>query len=134
MNTFIIDHFNLFILLIFCLIGVSILSITLLAKFFKASNRKVGNAFSVLLLTIITFFFFYECFESIFSFFGSKNNIIVYILSILISFLTFDYVFQSKFSFYGRTIDVLKIFVWFVLFDIMFTYFFFSISRYLNLI
>lgn len=134
MNDFIINHFDLFIILIISIICISSLAISLFAKVFKASNAGIKNSFSVLFLTSITFFLFYECFDGIFTFFGSKNNIFIYILPLIISFIVFVYVFQSKFSYYGKFWNIFEIFIFFLLIDIIFILFYFAVLRSLNLI
>lgn len=134
MNDLILYHFDIFLLLVVGIVGISLLSITLLAKFFNAGSGGIKKSASVLFLTGITFFFFYESFIGIFGLFGSENNIIPIILSILISFLVFKYVFQSRYSFHNRGWDVLKIFSLFLLTDIIFIVFLFLVLRTTKLI
>lgn len=134
MENLVLYHFDIFLLLLVGIVGISLLSISLLAKFFNASNSGIKHSSSVVFLTVITFFFFFELFNGIFVIFGSRNNILPYILSLIMSFVVFKYVFQSRYSFHNRPWDILKIFLLFLLTDGIFVLLSFIILRATNLI
>ena len=134
MENFILYHFDIFLILVVGIMGISLLSISLLAKIFNAPTSGIKNSSSVLFLTAITFLFFYEFFNAVFNIFGAKNNIFPYILSILVSFAIFKYVFQSKYSFHNRPWDIMKIFLLFLTTDAIFLLFSYLILKTTKLI
>lgn len=129
MNELFLYHFDIFLLVVVSVVGVSLLSIFLLAKIFNSSVTGIHNASSVLFLTSITFFFFYEFFGAIFNIFKVGNNVFPVLLSLFVSFFVFKHVFQSRYAFHNRGWDVLKIFLLFLLTDALFIFFLFLILR-----
>lgn len=129
MNELFLYHFDIFLLVVVSVVGVSLLSIFLLAKIFNSTVSGIKNASSVLFLTSITFFFFYEFFGAIFNIFRAGYTAFPVLLSLFVSFFVFKHVFQSRYAFHNRGWDVLKIFLLFLLTDAIFILFLFLVLR-----
>lgn len=109
------NNFDIFILCILGQVVIALLSLNLLAKYFKVANYKIAISFTVFAGFSISFYFFYELFAAIFNVFGLSTMIFPILFSLIISFFVFRYIFQSRYSFYNRAGDIFKIFLIFLL-------------------